>query len=211
MAANKKSQITSENTLFLVKPDGVQRGLIGKILSRFEQKGLKVVALKLVWPTMEQAAEHYSDFDDAWREKVGGFVKEAYDEKGEKFPFDNQIEAGQWVQNNLARYLSCGPVVAVVLQGAHAVEHVRKLLGSTNPKDADIGTIRGDFTIESLALANLFDRTARNLAHASGSVEEAEREIKVWFDEDELVEYELAIDTILYDVAWDAMEEAEEA
>lgn len=198
-------RITQEKSLFLVKPDGVQRGLVGDIITRFEKKGLKIVALKLVFPTLKQAKEHYSAFDDEWRDKVGGFVEAAYKTKGIKFPFKTVQEAGRSVQNSLCTYLSCGPVVAIVLQGGHAVEHVRKLLGSTNPKDADIGTIRGDFTIESISLANTFDRTVRNLAHASSSVADAEREIKVWFREDEIAKYNLAIDSILYDPKWDLL------
>lgn len=201
------NKMAAERTLFLVKPDGVQRSLIGEIITRFERKGLKIAALKMVYPTKEQAAEHYSAFDDAWREKVGGFVKKAYEEKGEEFPFATQMEAGQWVQDSLAEYLSAGPIVAIVISGAHAVEHVRKLLGSTDPRSADIGTIRGDFTIESLQLANTYDRTARNLAHASESPEEAERELKVWFDESEIIQYNLAIDEILYDPKWDKVRE----
>ncbi len=196
-----------ERTLFLIKPDGVQRSLIGEIISRFEKKGLKVAALKLAQPSKKQAAEHYSAFDDAWREKVGGFVKAAYEEKGSEFPFKSLLEAGRQVQDNLSKYLSSGPIVAMVIQGSQAVTHVRKLLGSTDPSKADIGTIRGDFTIESLGLANFYDRTARNLAHSSESPEEAERELKVWFEEREIIKYNLAIDTILYDPAWDEVRE----
>lgn len=196
-----------ERTLFIIKPDGVQRGLIGEIITRFEKKGLKIAAMKMVQPTKKQAAEHYSSFDDAWREKVGGFVRDAYEGKGEAFPYGSLLEAGQSVQNKLAQYLATGPVVVMVIQGAHAVTHVRKLMGSTDPSKADIGTIRGDYTIESLSLANTFDRTARNLAHASESVEEASREIKVWFEEREVIKYNMAIDTILYDPAWDAVRE----
>lgn len=197
------TQRTEERTLFLVKPDGVQRGLVGEIISRFEKKGLKIAALKLVSPTPEQAAEHYSAFDDAWREKVGGFVKQAYEGRGDEFPFASLIEAGQSVQDSLAQYLSCGPIVAIVLQGANAVAHVRRLMGSTDPSKADIGTIRGDFTIESIDLANTYDRTVRNLAHSSESAEEAAREIKVWFTEEEVITYKLAIDEILYAPEWD--------
>lgn len=204
-----KSDPRRERTLFLVKPDGVQRALVGEILSRFEKKGLKLAGLKLVLPTKEQAKEHYSAFDDAWREKVGGYVKKGYESQGKEFPYKTQLEAGQAVQNSLARYLSCGPIVAMVIEGGHAVQHVRKLLGSTNPLEADIGTIRGDFTIESLLLANAFDRTVRNLAHSSESPEEAEREIKVWFKEDELIDYNMAIDTVLYDPTWDKIGDEE--
>jgi len=157
----------------------------------------------LIQPTKKQAAEHYSSFDDTWRDKVGGYVQAAFTAKGETFPFASLQEAGRSVQNSLANYLSTGPVVAMVLQGAHAVEHVRKLMGSTDPSKADIGTIRGDFTIESINLANTYDRTVRNLAHASESVSEAERELKVWFSESEVAKYNLAIDEILYDPQWD--------
>lgn len=197
----------SEKTLFIIKPDGVQRALIGEVISRFEKKGLKIAALKMVKPTSEQAANHYSAFDDAWREKVGGFVKSAYEKNNKEFPYANQIEAGQAVQDSLARYMSTGPIVVMVIQGPQAIEHVRKLLGSTDPSQADIGTIRGDFTIESIDLANTDDRPVRNLAHASDSVEGANREINVWFTKEELVNYNLAIDEILYDPEWDAVRE----
>lgn len=193
-----------EKTLFIVKPDGVQRSLVGEIITRFERKGLKIAALKLVFATVAQAEEHYSSLDDAWAEKIGGFVKEA---QGDAFAYKSLMEAGYAVKHSLVSYMASGPVVAIVLQGAHAVEHVRKLMGSTDPRKADIGTIRGDYTIESITLANSFDRTVRNLAHASESVEEAAREIKVWFSEDEMVKYNLAIDSILYDPKWDQLRE----
>jgi nucleoside-diphosphate kinase len=192
-----------ETSLFIVKPDGVQRGLIGEIMSRFERKGLKVAAAKLVKPTMEQAREHYSSLDEAWCKKVGGYVKAAYDEQGLDFTYESELEAGKAVKKSLVGYLSCGPIMVILIQGAHAVTHVRKLLGSTNPLEADIGTIRGDFTVESIVMANSFDRTVRNIAHASESVEEAERETKVWFEESEIVKYDMAIDNILYDPTWD--------
>lgn len=192
-----------ERTLFIIKPDGVQRGLIGEIMSRFERKGLKPIAIKLAQATKKQAAEHYSSLDDAWCVKVGGYVAAAYAEQGLEFKYASKLEAGRAVKKSLVGYLACGPVFAVVFEGAHAVEHVRKLLGSTNPLQSDIGTIRGDFTIESITLANSFDRTVRNIAHASESVEEAEREIAVWFKQDELIKYERAIDKILYDPTWD--------
>jgi nucleoside-diphosphate kinase len=198
-----------ERTLFLVKPDGVQRGLIGEIISRFEKKGLKLAAMKMVLPSKKQVKEHYSAFDDAWRKKVGGFVKEAYDKKGEKFPYKSVLEAGRAVQNSLERYLSCGPIVAMVIEGAHAIKHVRKLTGATNPLEADIGTIRGDFTIESLLVANTFERTVRNLAHSSEDVQGAEREIKVWFKDDEVIDYHMAIDKVLYDPTWDKIGDEE--
>jgi nucleoside-diphosphate kinase len=192
-----------ERTLFIVKPDGVQRSLVGEIISRFEKKGLKIAALKMTHAEEEKTAEHYSSLDDAWCEKVGGYVRAAYEEEGIEFNFKNDLEAGKMVKGNLVKYMASGPVVAIVLEGAHAVEHVRKLLGSTDPKEADIGTIRGDFTIESTRLANAFDRTVRNIAHASESREEAEREIGVWFEEDELIDYNFSIEKILYDPKWD--------
>ncbi len=199
---SKKIQPHEEKTLFIVKPDGVQRGLVGEIISRFEKKGLKIIGLKFIKATRKKAEEHYSAFDDQWREMVGETLKKSYQNRGAKFPYKSLIEAGETIRNATIDYLASGPITIMVLQGSNAVSTVRKLLGSTDPSSADIGTIRGDFTIDSYGLANTYDRSIRNLAHASGSVEEAEREIKLWFKTSELVNYNLAIDEILYDPEW---------
>ncbi|MBU0569985.1 hypothetical protein KKB40_04360, partial [Patescibacteria group bacterium] len=107
------------------------------------------------------------------------------------------------VQKRLYSYLQSGPVAAMVIEGAHAIEHVRKVVGHGNPLGADVGTIRADFTIDSYVVADEIDRAARNLVHASGNISEAEREIKVWFEESEIVDYDLAIEKILYSKEWE--------
>ena len=190
-----------ERTLVIVKPDGVQRGLIGEIISRFERKGLKIVGIKMVWPTEKEARDHYR-WSDEEKEASGGRTIEAYKAKGLKIT-KTAKEYAEEVQRRLYSYLQAGPVLAMVLEGAHAIEQVRKLVGHGNPLAADVGTIRADLTIESYVLADEVDRAARNMIHASGNVSEAEREIKVWFAENELVDYDLAIEKILYSKEWE--------
>lgn len=190
-----------EQTLVLLKPDAVQRGLIGEILSRFERKGLKIVAMKMVQATEAQSKEHYNWSDE---EKIasGNRSIELYKAKGmdlEKTP----LEVGESVQRKLMGYLAVGPIVAMVIEGAHAIEHVRKVVGHGSPLKADVGTIRADLTIDSYEAADEADRAARNLVHASSSVAEAEREIAVWFKKDEVVSYDLAIEKVLYDLEWE--------
>lgn len=196
----------TEKTLVLVKPDGVQRGLVGDIVSRFEKKGLKIVGMKVVNVTQEVADKHYNK-DDQWCEKVGGFIKKDCQEFGLDFKYESELEAGRDVLRELKKYLQCGPVVAMVMQGSQAVENVRKVVGSTDPLKADVGTIRGDYTIDSNLLAGHLGRPLRNLIHASGEVDEAEFEIGLYFKPEELVKYELAIETILYDPAWSKQKE----
>lgn len=185
-----------ERTLVLIKPDGVQRGLIGDIVGRFERKGLKIVAMKMVQATKEMAAKHYY-----WSEEEklasGNRTINAYESKGLK-PNKSAIAYAEDTQRKLIKFMTIGPVVAFVIEGAHAIEHVRKVVGSGNPLQADMGTIRADFTIDSYIIADESDRAARNLVHASSSVNEAEREIKVWFKENEITDYDLAIERILY-------------
>lgn len=196
----------SERSLVLIKPDGVQRSLVGEIISRFEKKGLKIVAMKMVWPTLDQAKRHYDQPEEAMI-ALGTKTITAYKEKGidlDKTP----IEIAKEVQRKLLTYLTSGPIVAMVVEGAHAITHVRKIRGGTNPLQADIGSITGDYTIDSYFLADEDDRSVRNLAHASGSVAEAENEIKIWFTEKEILKYNLAIDEILYAKEWEsAMQE----
>lgn len=194
-----------EQTLVLLKPDAIQRGLMGEILSRFEKKGLKVVAMKMVWPTLEQAKNHY-DQPEADMMALGERTIASYKEKGlemNKEPMDIARE----IQKRLLRYLVVGPIVALVIEGAHAVAHVRKIRGATNPLSADVGTITADLTIDSYFLADPDERSIRNLVHASGSVEEANREIAIWFKKEELFAYDLAIEKILYSREWEKTEE----
>lgn len=194
-----------ERTLVLLKPDTVQRALIGEIIGRFERKGLKIVALKMVWPTEKMAKDHYF-WSDEEKEGSGNRTIEAYKEKGLKIT-KTAKQYAEDVQRRLYSYLQTGPIVAMVIEGAHAIEHVRKVVGHGNPLTADVGTIRADLTIDSYVVADDVDRAARNLIHASGNPSEAAREMKVWFKENEIVDYDLAIEKILYDKHWEDVRE----
>ena len=192
-----------ERSLVLLKPDAVQRGLIGEIIARFERKGLKITAMKMVWPSKEMAAKHYDQPETAAR-ALGEKTIMAYLDKGEKPWTDDPLKIAKDIQKKLIKLMTTGPVVVMVIEGAHAIAHVRKIRGGTNPLTADVGTITGDFTIDSYFIADLGGRAIRNLAHASGTVEEAENEIKLWFKEDEISDYDLAIEKILYTKEWEA-------
>lgn len=152
-----------ERTLVLLKPDAVDRGLVGEIFQRFERVGLRVAGMKMVWPEQERAARHYTE-DLAQR-------------KGER------------VRNLMIDMLVSGPVVALCLEGVEVVELVRKMIGSTEPKAAAPGTIRGDYAHVSYKHADSKNIGINNLVHASSSPEEAEQEIKVWFSPEELHEH----------------------
>jgi len=191
-----------ERSLVLIKPDGVQRGLIGEIVTRFEKKGLKIVAMKMVWPTEDMARRHYDQPESAMR-LLGERTLASYAEKGVEHKFSDPIEIARDIQKKLVRYLVTGPVMAMVIDGAHAIQHVRKIRGHTNPLAADVGTITADYTTDSYFVSDIDERVIRNLVHASGTVEEAENEIKIWFDEKEIVDYDLAIEKILYDKEWE--------
>lgn len=189
-----------ERSLVLIKPDGVQRGLTGEILSRFEKKGLKITAMKMLWPTKEMATKHYDQPESA-AIALGEKTIAAYAEKGIKID-KKPLEIAHDIQGKLVKYMVTGPVVAMVIEGAHAIAHVRKIRGGTNPLTADVGTITGDYTIDSYFIADADGRAVRNLVHASGTVEEAENEIAIWFEEKEIMDYDLAIDKILYSMEW---------
>ena len=192
-----------ERSLVLLKPDSIQRGLIGEIISRFEKKGLKIVAMKMIWPTKKIAMDHYF-WSDEEKEGTGNRTIEAYLAKGLKIT-KTAKEYAEDVKRRMYSYLQTGQIIAMVLEGAHAIEQVRKLVGHGNPLAADVGTIRADLTIDSYVVADEVDRAARNLVHASGNLQEAERELKVWFKEEELVDYDLAIEKILYDKDWEKL------
>ncbi len=190
-----------ERTLVLLKPEVVQRGLIGNILTRLENKGLKIIAMKMVWPSEDKASEHY-DWSEAEQIATGDRTIEARRQKG--LPTDKtNIEYAQDVQKRLRSHISAGPIIAMVIAGAHAVDHVRKVRGTANSLQADIGSITADLTVDSYAIADEDNRANRSLVHASSSLDEADREIKIWFKETEILEYDLAIEMILYGKEWE--------
>jgi nucleoside-diphosphate kinase len=189
----------TERTLVVVKPDGIQRALIGEIMKRYERIGLKLVALKMFVPTEKMIEEHYL-LDSEWKKNVGEKAIASYVKKGETPPSSDTIEVGNLVVERLKKYMTSGPVIAMVWEGAHSVELVRKITGGTEPRSAGVGTIRGDFVVDSYQMADGADRAIRNLIHASGSVPEAEKEIPHWFSEKEIVRYSVPHEATLYDV-----------
>lgn len=199
-----EKQFKQERSLVIIKPDGIQRGLIGEIIKRFERTGFKLVAMKMMVPTAEQAEGHYL-LDPNWLKNVGEKTIANYEKKGIEPPRKDPVEQGKFVLEGLKKYFTCGPVVAMVWQGAHVVEIVRKIVGGTEPRSSDVGTIRGDFVIDSYPMADTGGRAIRNLIHASGSVDEANMEIKHWFDEKEITNYRLVQEEILYDVNLDGI------
>lgn len=193
-----------EQTLVVIKPDGVQRSLIGEILRRIERTGLKLVGIKMIVPTSDFVRAHYT-LDQNWLLSVGNKAIKGMEDKGLKPESADPTVMGNMVLDSLERYFTSGPVVAMVWQGAHATAVVRKVVGSTEPLSSDVGTIRGDFVIDSYPLSNGNGRAVRNLVHASGSPEEARAEIAHWFMPEELIAYRLVSEQILYDVNLDGI------
>jgi len=159
-----------ERTLVLLKPDAVARGVIGRVLTRFEDAMLKVVAGKMVWMDADLTRRHYFDLEERF---------------------------GAGVYNAMAEFMQSGPVLALVLEGVEAVACTRKLVGSTYPDQAPPGTIRGDFAHMSKAYANERRIAVANLVHASGNADDAAHEIDVWFSKDEIHEYPSAAERFL--------------
>ncbi len=185
-----------EKTLVLLKPDAVQRGLIGEIISRFERVSLKIIGMKLVYADKNLAGMHYAD-DEDWYKSVGEKALASAKSRGVQETRSSK-EIGISVRDLLISYLSMSPVLAIVLEGHGAVKLVRKLVGDTNPQSSAPGTIRGDYTIDSYALADVSRRPIQNLIHASGEVHEAEREINLWFNESELHVWKRVDEDLIY-------------
>ena len=194
-----------EQTLIIIKPDGVQRNLVGEIISRFEKVGLKIAAMKMVVPTPEHVEAHYT-LDPNWRIITGEKSIKAYTDRGQKHPISaDPMEVTAVILRKLKAYIASGPVIPMVFEGAHAVEVVRKIVGGTEPRGAVVGTIRGDFVLDSYAMADSDDRSVRNLIHASGTVPEAEKEIKHWFKKEEIIDYKIVMEEILYGKSLDGI------
>lgn len=186
-------KMLGERTLVLIKPDAVMRGLIGVICQRFEQAGLKIVACKMVLPTRKLLDGHFPKSED-WVRGMGEKTLETYREYQidpvEILGTADAPAIGQKIKEWNYRYLTLGPVMVMVLEGIHAVDTVRKLIGHTLPYKAAAGTIRGDFSINAPDLANIVGSACKNLVHASGTIEEAEQEIANWFSSAELLAWQ---------------------
>ena len=174
-----------ERTLIILKPDTVQRTIAGEIITRFERAGLKIVGMKTMVPEMELLRRHYPD---DLVPIVGGKTKEDWDAYGVEYS-ETVEEIGNIIVDATRKFMQSAPVIAMVLEGSHAVEIVRKMVGKTGPKDSPPGTIRGDYAHLSLGRASLQKKGAANIVHASGTIDEAKNEIAMWFDGNELFDY----------------------
>lgn len=194
--------IRFERTFCMIKPDGVKRGLVGDIIQRMEKAGLKIVGLKMLVPTVEQVKKHYPMSDEAWVNRLGEKSLSAF----ENIDDDPQVVLGstdtkvigQGVAESLVQFMTSGPVVAMVVEGIQAIDMIRKLAGHTLPFKADLGTIRGDFSVDSPAVANAEGRAIHNLFHASETAEEAKNEIKLWFENERIPKYDLGSESVMY-------------
>lgn len=183
-----------EKTLVLLKHDSVSRGLVGKIITRFEDIGLKIVGMKMILPDEKLAKNHYF-LDEEWARNVFEKTKAGYEKDNKPFPYKSHMELGQQIQNWNMTFLMEGPVIALIIEGPHAIEIVRKMVGLTEPKSSPPGTIRGDYAmVESYAVADSKGRVLRNLIHASDSIKSANREIDLWFNQKEVLSYKKELD-----------------
>ncbi len=163
--------MTIQKSLVILKPDAVERGLVGRILERFENAGLRLAAMRMAVTDAEDMRRHYGDWVERYSERLGK-------------------ELATSTYKEIVKYMTSGPNILMVLEGVSAVAVVRKIVGATYPNEALPGTIRGDFAHVTQAYANNEGMSVKNLIHASGSVEEAELEIAAWFKPDELIDYE---------------------
>ena len=194
-----------ERTFVILKPDTVQRSLMGEVIKRFERTGLKCTAMKMFVPEEANLLKHYNK-DDEWFLKKGTRIVD--DLKSQGRPVEKEpIEYGKDIIRTIVTYMTAAPVVAMVLEGNESVAVVTKLVGTTEPKTSDVGTIRGDYTVDSYSHSSYENRSVRNLIHCSESPEEANREIAIWFKEEEIMKYTTAQERIMYDVNLDGTPE----
>lgn len=192
-----------ERTLVIIKPDGVQRSLMGEIIKRIERTGLKFVAFKFLIASEQQCWDHYNK-DDKWFLEKGERILKERKENGQTVDKE-AIEYGKEIINHLVNFMTAGPVLAMSIEGNQAVGIVKKLVGGTEPLTSDVGTIRGDLTVDSYSLTGVDERAVRNLIHCSDNTADAERETKIWFKPEEILNYKLIQEQILYDVNLDGI------
>lgn len=187
-----KAVLKEERTFMMVKPDGIRRGLAGEIMRRIEQRGLKIIACSLAAPKRAEIEKHYPK-DAKWIRRVGEktlstFAKYGLNPKKE-IGTDDMEKIGRIVREWLLDYMTSGPILKMVIEGVHAIDMVRKLCGATVPLNAELGSIRGDFSADSPIAANSAMRAIHNLVHASENEAEANHEIKLWFKTADLHSY----------------------
>ena len=195
-------KLQKEQTLILAKPDALRRGIVGEIIRRFETRGFKIAGMKMVKPSPDHIKKHYL----ATKEQLEGMGNKSLENLKQLgldpikiLGTDSAMEIGKMINNWNFEFLSSSPVVAIIFEGPHAVEMGRKIVGNTLPFKADIGTIRGDFSVDSSTLGNFNKRPIRNIVHASGSISEAKREIIHWFSKKEIFSYKRADESVMFD------------
>jgi nucleoside-diphosphate kinase len=181
-----------EKTFVLIKPDGVRKGLIGEIIKRLEQRDLKVVALEMFEPSRTEMDKHYPK-DEKWLSRIGEKTTSTYTKYGydisKDFGTTELLAIGKEVRRWLIDFMTSAPMVKLVVEGVHAVDMVRKIVGPTMPYLAEMGTIRGDYSADSAISANMERRAVFNLVHASETPEEAKHEIEHWFGKKAIFKY----------------------
>lgn len=189
-----------ERTLLIIKPDGVKRGLVGEIISRIEKRGLKIIALEMISATRGQVDDHYPK-DEKWIKRIGEKTAKNYETYGidlKSFGTEDPLEIGNQVRGWLIDYLTSGPMVKMAIKGIHAIAMVRKIVGKSLPSEAEMGTIRGDFSVDDAVAANKDKRAIHNLVHASETEEEAVHELSFWLAIDDIHDYKRAEEDIMF-------------
>ena len=190
-----------EKTLVLVKPDGVKRGLVGEVISRIEKRGLKFVGLEMFQASPQQVDGHYPK-DEKWIRRLGEKTLKNYQSYGfdakKELGSEDPMEIGKLVRSWLINYMTSGPMVKIAVEGIHAISMVRKIVGSSMPSEAEMGTIRGDFSVDDATAANRDKRAIHNLVHASENEEEAEHELNFWFSAEDVFDYKRAEEDVMF-------------
>jgi nucleoside-diphosphate kinase len=189
----------TEQTLIIIKPDAVKRGLIGTIIETFENVGLKLLAAKMLKPDLQVIKNHYP-WTPEWIKEMGNKTLSSFKESGDdvkkKMGTDNPAELGRFVYDRLIKYWQEGPIVVMVWEGPGAITVARKLRGHTIPLLAQTGTLHAEYSYDSSTLSSSLDRVVKTFVHASGSVDEAQREIKYWFGDIEFKDYKREVDEL---------------
>ena len=197
----KTTHLKQERTIILIKPDGVKRGLIGEIISRIEKRGLKIIALEMFQATRDQIDKHYPK-DKKWITRIGEKTlknfKDYNTDVKKQMKTNDPFEIGTIVRGWLITFMVSGPMVKIVVEGIHAIEMVRKIVGSSLPSEADMGTIRGDFSVDDATAANRDKRAIHNIVHASENPSEAKHELALWFSIEDIFDYKRAEEDIMF-------------
>ena len=190
-----------ETTILIIKPDGVKRGLVGEIISRIEKRGLKIISLEMIQANRDQVDNHYPK-EETWIKRLGEKTLKNYEafnvDADKEMGTTDPLEIGNKVRGWLLDYMTSGPMVKMVIKGIHAIDMVRKIVGKSLPADAEMGTIRGDFSVDDATAANHDKRAIHNLVHASETLEEAKNELGLWFAMEDIYDYKRVEEDLMF-------------